>query len=117
MLKRIFGVSTKLILRVGLSLGAILILLYVWKSIEDHKNPEAEAKAFHTAADECLYDIRDRKKTYETSTNCQSLSSLSLAYETAGGGEPNEPLRSRLEYSQGRTSAWMAKAPNGSSLW
>jgi len=38
-------------------------------------------------ADECLYDVRDRKTSYARSRNCKRLDGMAMAYIQAGADE------------------------------
>ena len=62
----------------------------------DDREMSRPAKAFSTAADDCLLDVRDRGGSYETSRNCRNLSGLSLAYINAGGLRPGAPLEHEI---------------------
>lgn len=76
------------------------------------------ADALSHAADECLYDVRDRQLTWERSSHCASLSSLAANYIAIGGFQ-NEPADIRVIAERARTTAWMARAaslPGGKGL-
>lgn len=68
------------------------------------------AEAFSRTADECLYDVRDRKFKYESSPNCHSLGTLSTQFIEAGGFRAETPDRIALIAQKGLTTAWMARA-------
>lgn len=68
------------------------------------------AKTFARAADECLYDVRDRKLTYEDSLNCRALSVLSKLYIEKGGFANDEPDHHAMVAQTALTTAWMARA-------
>ena len=70
---------------------------------------KAGADALSKAADECLYDTRDRGLTFERSPNCGSLRPLARTYIDAGGFH-EEPLEIKLIAERARTTAWMALA-------
>lgn len=67
------------------------------------------AEALSKCADECLYDVRDRHLTWETSSNCAALGVLAKEYTEAGGFQ-HEPAEIRLIAERARVSAWMARA-------
>jgi hypothetical protein len=69
----------------------------------------AAAEELSHAADECLYDVRDRRATYETSKQCKVLSVLAKRYIDAGGMR-DEPSDIALIFERARVSAWMARA-------
>ena len=69
----------------------------------------AAADALSRAADECLYDVRDRNLTWEQSSHCGSLSALASSYIALGGFQ-NENAEVRLVADRARTTAWMARA-------
>jgi len=68
------------------------------------------AEAFSRTADECLYDVRDRKFKYESSTNCHALGALSTQFIEAGGFRDETPDRIALIAEKARATAWMARA-------
>ena len=70
------------------------------------------AEALAKGAEQCLYDVRDRKFTYETSPNCSALSALSMQYIEAGGfREDHFKNKSHAIIAEtARMTAWMAKA-------
>ena len=68
------------------------------------------AEALSRGADECLYDVRDRRLTYETSSNCAALGTLSMQFIEAGGFRDSTPTEYALVGERARTTAWMARA-------
>ena len=83
---------------------------------------EMTARAFSRAADECLYDVRDRKFKYEGSQNCNALGTLSMQFIEAGGFKEDISDRIALIAEKGLKTAWMARAVSASgnrplTLW
>jgi hypothetical protein len=81
----------------------------------------AAAEALSQTADQCLFDVRDRSLSYETSRNCSALGALSRAYIEAGGFQ-SEPAEIALIAERARVSAWIARAASlpggkGISIW
>ena len=67
-------------------------------------------RAFSAEADQCLYDVRDRRLTYARSHHCAKLGELARAYIEAGGGSRDTAARHELVFAEGRVSAWTALA-------
>jgi hypothetical protein len=97
------------------TLKTLTVLLGAWvlAGCEGAEMRSVQARILANAADECVYDVRDRGLTYETSRNCSSLSGLASQYIAVGGfkdlGVPKNPSHAQLAQSA-RTSAWMARA-------
>ncbi len=72
------------------------------------------AQQLHTAAEACLLEVRDLKKTYEASGACTSLKQFSQLYTNAGGFLSTEPSESRLIGTEARLMAWQARAISAS---
>ena len=79
------------------------------------------AEALSRTADQCLYEVRDKGASYETSQSCSALKAMASAYIDAGGfgGESAEIA---LVAERARVSAWMARAASlpggkGISIW
>ena len=68
------------------------------------------AESLAAGADQCLYDVRDRNYTYENSSYCALLTSLSSSYTAAGGFQPAVPPEIALIAEKATTTAWMARA-------
>jgi len=115
---------TPMIRRVSLSaVSAVLFSsLFVGNGTADETRLELAARAFSRAADECLYDVRDRGFKYETSRNCNALGTLSMQFIEAGGFKDDVPDSIALIAQKGLTTAWMARAVSASgnhplTLW
>lgn len=83
---------------------------------------ELTAKALAKAADECLLDVRDRKLTYEKSSSCSSLRTLSMQHTEAGGFRSDTPAKHALVAAEAHATAWAARAVSASgnpaiSIW
>lgn len=79
------------------------------------------AEALAKGAEECLYDVRDRKLTYETSPNCNALGPLVKQYIEAGGFRDENRSHAFIAESA-RTTAWIARATSAAggrrlSIW
>jgi hypothetical protein len=80
----------------------------------DNMRLELSATALSKAADECLYDVRDRRMKYEKSPNCVSLGTLATQYIEAGGFRPETPSKYELIAEKARRVAWVALATSES---
>ena len=76
---------------------------------------KATVKALMNASEKCVYDVRDKNIKYESSRNCNAMSALSLHYINAGGGRPDAPLETEIEFERSRVHAWMALALSASN--
>ena len=88
------------------TLSSAAMLVFVGCESRNNSRLEAAARAFSKAADECLLDVRDRKKRFETSSHCNSLSALSYQFIEAGGDTPEYTLIGQ----EALTTAWKARA-------
>lgn len=81
--------------------------------------PSAEltvsAKALMETSERCVLDVRDRNMKYESSGNCNAMSALAQQYINAGGGRPDAPLETEIEFERARVHAWMALALSASN--
>src|SRR5437868_12652592 len=68
------------------------------------------SRALSEAAEMCLYDVRDRKLAYESSSSCNSLGILAEAFIEAGGYAPTTPEKYAIIGAEVRATAWMARA-------
>jgi hypothetical protein len=100
-------VAVLLVLAAGVAGGATSANAW-W--FEDKSALRSAAKALSHAADECLYDVRDRRFTFESSRSCNALGALVMTYIEAGGMKPGEPVDIELIGTRARLSAWMARA-------
>jgi len=91
-----------------LVIGCLMLTSGACMQTEDARLQVA-AEALSRSADECLYDVRDRKQTWEISRNCAALSALASEYIDAGGFD-QEPAKIRAIADQARLTAWMARA-------
>ena len=75
-----------------------------------------QARILASAADECLYDVRDRRLTYETSPNCSRLGDLAGQCIAVGGFKDiNEnPSHAELAGAPGPLLGWPAQSPTRS---
>lgn len=94
----------------AMSLFFILLSITVCSLSEANQKLKHPAEALVKAADECLFDVRDRGKTYQSSSNCNALKTLSMNYIEAGGFQENTPDKYKLLGSRARMTAWMALA-------
>jgi hypothetical protein len=80
--------------------------------------PSAELKdavsALMDVSEKCVYDVRDQRLKYEESKNCNALGALSQQYINAGGGRPEAPLSTEIQFERARVHAWMALALSAS---
>lgn len=89
----------------------------------DEEKLMLSAKSLSNIADECLKDVRDKKRKYEESSNCQALGPLSMQYTEAGGWLDLDSLSEHARIANSaRTTAWMARAVSASggkflSIW
>jgi hypothetical protein len=65
---------------------------------------QATAEALSRSADECLYDVRNRRQTWEVSRNCAALSALASEYIAAGSFD-EKPAKIRAIAVQARLTA------------
>jgi|CXWL01.1.fsa_nt_gi hypothetical protein len=94
--------------------SVLIVMLSGCLDFASNNRLEVAANALSHAADECLYDVRDRKLKYESAPNCTALSALSTQYIEAGGFDKNTPAEYQLIAEQARTVAWMARAISAS---
>jgi hypothetical protein len=62
------------------------------------------------AVNRCVVDVRDRRGTYEDSTNCRSMGRIAQQYIDAGGFTDGAPCRADRIAESARAKAWMALA-------
>lgn len=65
--------------------------------------------AFKEASDQCLHDVGDRGLKYESSSNCNSLGTLSIQYLKVGGGREGAPIETEIDYANALSNAWTAR--------
>ena len=98
---------------------AVVIAVSSLAGCKDTNSPRrTAADGLSRAADECLYDVRDRQLTWERSSHCAALAGLATNYISLGGFQ-NEPAAVRLIAERARATAWMARAaslPGGKGL-
>jgi hypothetical protein len=66
------------------------------------------------ASENCVYDVRDEGLKYDESSHCNSLSALSRQYIDVGGGAPDSPVETEIDFERARGQAWMALALSAS---
>lgn len=70
---------------------------------------QAAVETLSKSAEECLYDVRDRHETWETSQHCAALGAVASTYIDAGGFQ-EEPAEIRVIAEKARVTAWKALA-------
>lgn len=71
---------------------------------------ERLAGVLNSAAEACVWTVRDSRTPYEMAPACRKLDALAEEYIRAGGGRNDEPTKHNLLFAQARLHAWMALA-------
>ena len=98
-----------------LVLVSIATALVGCKVLGPSAEQKATVKALMEASEKCVYDVRDKSIKYEISRNCNAMSALSQQYIKAGGGRPDAPLETEIDFERSRVHAWMALALSASN--
>ena len=88
----------------------LVMLCFLIAACRSNTRAMMAAKALSEAADECLYDVRDRGLRYENASHCSALGPLAQQYIGAGGFQEGAPTDAALVAEQARAVAWMARA-------